>query len=246
MLEGVAVVVDAAELASDEPGERRVAAQPRDARRLGRRARAPRRGRIELRFRRSPVALLGDGHVEAIELVRNRLETRARRPRRRRPRQARSRRLDCGLVVRSVGYRGVPLPGVPFDERGGTIRNEGGRVAPGVYCAGWIKRGPSGVIGTNKKDAAETVGNLLADVGTGALVPRDGLESIDELLAARGVAVVDGERLGAESTRPSGRSAQPQGRPRVKLCRCDELLETALGLAGRLLTGTGVSRSGGQ
>jgi ferredoxin--NADP+ reductase len=65
--------------------------------------------------------------------------------------------LATGLVFRSVGYRGVALPGVPFDEATGTIPNERGRVSPGVYVAGWIKRGPSGVIGTNKKDATETV-----------------------------------------------------------------------------------------
>ena len=70
----------------------------------------------------------------------------------------------CGLVFRSVGYRGVALPGVPFDERAGVIPNERGRVAPGVYVAGWIKRGPTGVIGTNKKDATETVELLLEDL----------------------------------------------------------------------------------
>ena len=75
--------------------------------------------------------------------------------------------IDCGLVLRSIGYRGAPLPGVPFDERRGLIRNDGGRVLdddgqplPGEYVVGWIKRGPSGVIGTNKKDAADTVARL--------------------------------------------------------------------------------------
>ena len=71
-----------------------------------------------------------------------------------------------------MGYRGVPLPGVTFDEGTGTVPNEGGRVEPGVYAAGWIKRGPSGVIGTNKKDATETVQLLLADAAAGLLTPR--------------------------------------------------------------------------
>src|SRR5262249_56378073 len=82
--------------------------------------------------------------------------------------------LACGLVFRSVGYRGVGLPDLPFDERRGTIRNESGRVLDddgepllSVYCAGWIKRGPTGIIGTNKKDAAETVELLLEDVREG-------------------------------------------------------------------------------
>ena len=84
-------------------------------------------------------------------------------------------RLDVGLVFRSVGYRGVAIPGVPFDEKRGVVPNEKGRVldtelrqpVPALYAAGWIKRGPSGVIGTNKPDSAETVVSMLADVGAG-------------------------------------------------------------------------------
>ena len=82
--------------------------------------------------------------------------------------------IPCGLVLRSVGYRGTAMPGIPFDEARATIRNERGRVLddagvpiPGVYCTGWIKRGPSGVIGTNKKDATETVELLLEDLKAG-------------------------------------------------------------------------------
>ena len=85
--------------------------------------------------------------------------------------------IEAGLVLRSIGYRGTPIPGVPFDERRATIHNDGGRVTtagrgepmPGVYTAGWIKRGPSGVIGTNKKCAQETVDRLLEDVAAGVL-----------------------------------------------------------------------------
>ncbi len=102
--------------------------------------------------------------------------------------------LECGLVFRSVGYRGVGLPELPFDERRGTIRNDGGRVvdAEGMhvaaaYCAGWIKRGPTGIIGTNKKDATETVTQLL-EVGR----PRVKLRTWDELLEAA-------ERVAAET-----------------------------------------------
>ena len=84
--------------------------------------------------------------------------------------------IPCGLVIRSIGYRGRPLPGVPFDERRGLIRNTGGRVCGedgeplrGEYAVGWIKRGPSGVIGTNKKDAADTVARIVEDAERGAL-----------------------------------------------------------------------------
>ena len=86
--------------------------------------------------------------------------------------------IECGLVLRSIGYKGIPIEGVPFDERAGTISNEGGRVTdggeqvPGLYAVGWIKRGPSGVIGTNKKDAQETVDNLFADFEAGKIPER--------------------------------------------------------------------------
>ena len=86
--------------------------------------------------------------------------------------------LPADLVVRSVGYQGCPLPGLPVDERSATVPNDGGRVlrdgrpSPGEYVAGWIKRGPSGVVGTNKHDARETVAALLADAAEGRLVPR--------------------------------------------------------------------------
>jgi ferredoxin--NADP+ reductase len=95
--------------------------------------------------------------------------------------------LDAQLVLRSVGYQSVPLPGVPFDSRSHTVPNHGGRVVdssgnplPGEYVAGWLKRGPTGVIGTNKADAAETVRALLADLAGGpgeqdAPLPRPGL-----------------------------------------------------------------------
>ena len=110
--------------------------------------------RIVLRFFASPVAILGDEQVEAIELVRNELVEGRAVP------TDTTETVECGIVFRSVGYRGVGLSGVPFDEGSGTVPNDRGRVldaagrpVAGLYCAGWIKRGPSGVIGTNKKDA---------------------------------------------------------------------------------------------
>ena len=187
---------------------------------------------VRLRFRTSPVAILGEQRVEAIEVARNRLE--GDEPGGVRAVATDERELiPCGIVFRSVGYHGVALQGLPYDERSGTIPNEGGRVLnasgapiPGVYCAGWIKRGPTGVIGTNKKDATETVELLLEDARAGRLPERTSTGWLDNLLAGRGVEVVayDGwERIDA-AERARG---EEQGRPRVKLCRWDELLAAA-------------------
>lgn len=188
--------------------------------------------RIRLRFRLSPVAILGGERVEAIELERNRLEAGAD-GRVRAVATGEREVLPCGLVFRSVGYHGLPIPGVPFDEGSGTIPNEGGRVlgsggAPlaGVYCAGWIKRGPTGVIGTNKKDAAETVEALLEDARAGRLPRPRAAEPLEDLLAARGVEVVTYAGWEAIDAVERARGAE-QGRPRVKLCSWDELLQAA-------------------
>jgi ferredoxin--NADP+ reductase len=186
---------------------------------------------VRLRFRSSPVAILGEERVEGIELVHNLLEPDDRGSVRAVATDE-AETIPCGIVFRSVGYRGVGIPGAPFDERTGTVPNAGGRVldeggAPiaGLYCAGWIKRGPTGVIGTNKKDATETVELLLEDARAGTLTER-GEGTIDELLAERGVQVVSYE--GWERIDAVERSrGEPQGRPRVKLCSWDELLAAA-------------------
>ena len=158
---------------------------------------------VRLRFRVSPVAIHGEERVEAVEIVHNRLE--ADEDGRVRAVATEEREvIPCGIVFRSVGYRGVGIPGVPFDERAGTVPNENGRVLgadgsaiPGVYCAGWIKRGPTGVIGTNKKDAAETVEHLLEDARAGRL-PVRGEGTIDDLLGAARRAGRDVSGLGGD------------------------------------------------
>jgi ferredoxin--NADP+ reductase len=181
--------------------------------------------RLTLRFCVSPVQILGEGKVEAIEVVRNELvadetgEIRA----------VATDELEvvpCGLVLRSVGYRGVALPGVPFDERRGVIPNDEGRVIgqARVYAAGWIKRGPSGVIGTNKKDAAETCERLLEDAANGLLESEGG--ELEELLRGRGVDFVEYAGWQAIDEHERGLGA-PQGRPRVKLTSWDDLLAKA-------------------
>ncbi len=189
--------------------------------------------RVALRFRLSPVAILGDERVEGVEVVHNRLEPDGRGSVRAVPTEERE-VIPCGIVFRSVGYRGVGVPGVPFDDAAGVIANVGGRVSdgerpvPGVYCAGWIKRGPTGVIGTNKKDATETVELLLEDARAGLLLGRAGAGDIDELLAQREVDVV--MYSGWEAIdRVERERGEPQGRPRIKLHTWDELLGVARG-----------------
>jgi ferredoxin--NADP+ reductase len=179
--------------------------------------------RIVLRFLASPVAILGEEKVEAIEIVRNELVEQGgrlvARP------TGKTETIPCGLVLRSVGYRGIPLPGVPFDERGGTIPNDRGRVAGAdrTYVAGWIKRGPSGVIGTNKKDATETVALLIDDARAGRLAapaPRD----LGALLDEKGARYVD--YAGWQAIDAVERAAgEPRNRPRVKLTAWERLLE---------------------
>src|SRR5437868_3145493 len=213
-LAGADVVVDPADLEGAEPEGTNAERNLSILQEFAAREPAGKPRRVVFRFFRSPVAILGKERVEGIELVRNELDANARAV----PTEEHE-TLACGLVFRSVGYHGVELPGVPFDERSATIANEGGRVGDGVYCAGWIKRGPTGVIGTNKKDATETVELLLEDVASGRLQPKPEAtaEAVDALLAERGVRVVmyTGWTAIDEAERAAG---EPSGRPRVKFC----------------------------
>ena len=181
--------------------------------------------RIVLRFLASPVAIVGDERVEAIEIVHNELVEEEGRIVARPTGELET--IPCGLVLRSVGYQGVALPGVPFDERRGVIPNTGGRVdgAARTYAAGWIKRGPSGVIGTNKKDATETVELLLADARAGLLARVESTQSLEGLLDAKGASYV--EYAGWQAIDAAERAAgEPRGRPRVKLVAWEQLLRT--------------------
>ena len=187
--------------------------------------------RIELRFLTSPVEIRGDGKVEAIDVRRNQIVRGEDGALRARPLDEDVEAIECGLVLRSVGYRAVPLPDVPFDERHFVLPNERGRVLapdgeplPGVYAVGWIKRGPTGILGTNKRDAAETADCVVDDLSAGVLpAPSGGREQIDALLAARkpDLVTVDGWRAIDGQELELGRG---QRRPRVKLTSRDELL----------------------
>jgi ferredoxin--NADP+ reductase len=222
-LAGADVIVDAADLEGAEPKDTNSERNLAVLREFAAREPEGKPRRVIFRFFWSPVEILGEERVEGIELVRNELDANERAV----PTEERE-TLACGLVFRSVGYHGVALPGVPFDERSGTIPNEGGRVEPGVYAAGWIKRGPTGVIGTNKKDATETVELLLEDAAAGRLEPKPDATAaaVDALLAERGARVVeyDGWCAIDEAERAAG---EKSGRPRVKFCSWEELLAAA-------------------
>jgi ferredoxin--NADP+ reductase len=193
------------------------------------------RRRIQLRFLRSPVEIRGTDRVEAIEVGRNEIVRANDGPLRARPVGEEVETIECGIVLRSVGYRAVRLPDVPFDERYFVLPNERGRVLaddgepiPGVYAVGWIKRGPTGILGTNKRDAEETVSCLVEDLRAGVLqpAPNAGREQIDALLAQRkpNLVTVEGWRAIDAHELERGRREQ---RPRVKLASRDELLTTA-------------------
>jgi ferredoxin/flavodoxin---NADP+ reductase len=194
--------------------------------------------RVELRFLRSPVEILGegeDGPVTGVRVVRNRIEQTADGRLRAVPTDEEE-VIACGLVLRSIGYRGTPLAGIPFDERRGLIRNEAGRVTDengahqrGEYAVGWVKRGPSGVIGTNKKDAADTLARVLEDREAGALnVPtHPDKDACGAWFAERCPGLVTWKGWRAIDEHETGLGA-PQGRPRVKLVSTDEMRDIAL------------------
>jgi ferredoxin/flavodoxin---NADP+ reductase len=194
--------------------------------------------RLIIRFLLSPVEISGNaaGEVVALRLVKNRLYATATGTI-----QAEAtdqfEQLPVGFVFRSVGYRGVPLPGVPFNERWSVILNEKGRVLdpdskkpmPGEYAGGWIKRGATGVIGTNKPDAAETVACMLEDLAHDVYLPAPRASALEAALMLRDrqpkyVSYSDWKRLNAIEVE-RGRAL---GRPRLKFTRTDDMLR-ALG-----------------
>jgi ferredoxin/flavodoxin---NADP+ reductase len=194
--------------------------------------------RLIIRFLLSPVELLSDGsgRVTSMRLAKNELYATPTGTLQPRP-TGRVEEIPVGLVFRSVGYRGVPLPGVPFHDKWGVILNEQGRVLDpdtnqpvvGEYTAGWIKRGPTGVIGTNKPDAGETVACMLEDLNRGAIghPAHPDAAAAEELIRQRQplyFSYRDWIRLN-ELEVARGRSL---GRPRVKFTRVKEML-AALG-----------------
>jgi ferredoxin--NADP+ reductase len=181
--------------------------------------------RLLLRFLLSPAEILDDGHrrVGAVRFVRNEICAGSDGELRARP-TAHAELIEAGLVLRSVGYRGAPLPGLPFDARGGVVPNEAGRVVtagesplPGLFVAGWIKRGPTGVIGTNKPDAAETVRSMIEELAAGRhLTPaQPSPQAVPRLLEERRVRSISYDDWRALDAVEVARG-RPAGRPRVK------------------------------
>jgi ferredoxin--NADP+ reductase len=191
--------------------------------------------RIVMRFLRSPLEIQGDGKVERIVIGRNELQ-RDDSGRIRAVDTGERETIECGLVLRSIGYKGIPIEGVPFDEGRGLIHNDAGQVhdgegrhVPGLYAVGWIKRGPSGVIGTNKKDAQETVDKLFTDLEAGKVPDaelagdRNAIESLLDERKPDHVTFDGWQAIDAAEVE----AGKPHGRPRVKLCRVDELVEAS-------------------
>lgn len=235
-LEGVDVVVDPADLEGISDSDaaaagKTTAANIKVLRGYAGRERRVGMRRIVFRFHTSPIEITGNERVETIVLGRNELFT---------DEHGRLVALDTGeretlpaqLVVRAVGYRGVAIPGLPFDEHAGTIPHEKGRIAGRThdYVSGWIKRGPSGVIGTNKKDSQDTVDTLLVDLA-GAQLREVGPDYPDELVnwlvERQPLLISDDHWLAIDAHERS--IGEPHGRPRRKLANVADLLRIAHG-----------------
>ena len=178
------------------------------------------RPRIRLAYRLTPNRVVGDGRAEGVEFTATGADEVGR--------------LSAGLVLTSIGYRGKPIRGLPFDESAAVVPNDGGRVVEpstgtpvrGSYVAGWIKRGPTGFIGTNKSCAAETVHSLVADYNRGLLAdPEDGRAkpaALDKLVRSRQPAVVDADGWKAIDAAEIARGGED--RPRDKFTVIADML----------------------
>ena len=235
-LEGVDVVIDPADLdpITDEDAEaagKIAKANMKVMRDYAGREHTDGHRRIVFRFQTSPIEIHGAERVEEIVLGRNELVA---------DESGRVVAKDTGerevlpvqLVVRAVGYKGLPVPGLPFDDGAGIIPHTDGRIAdsPNEYVVGWIKRGPSGIIGTNKKDSQDTVDTLLADLG-GAQLTEVGPDYADELvqwLVGRQPKLVTDDHWQLIDAHERG-AGEPHGRPRVKVANVAELLRIGHG-----------------
>lgn len=186
-----------------------------------------RRRRCHIHFLKSPIELKGEGRLERVVLMKNRLEG---EPLRQVARETgEQEELACGVLFRSIGYRGVPMAGVPFDDSRGIVPNRDGRsvdganVVPALYVTGWIKRGPTGVIGTNRADSVATVKSLLADLPNLDAGRKPGADELKALLKSRGVRMVsyaDWQKIDAAEVR----RGETAGKPREKFARVEEML----------------------
>ncbi|MFE7800707.1 FAD-dependent oxidoreductase [Nocardia sp. NPDC057440] len=242
-LKGVDIVVDEADLALD-PGSQALLDDPKIepslrlkytlAKEYAVGRRDPANRRIVFRYLGSPTALTGAEHVETVEFVHNELVDEGGQLVARATERTDS--VDASLVLRSIGYKGEPIKDLPFDERRAVVPNEHGRVLgdngvpiPGVYVSGWIKRGPRGVIGSNRIDSEETVEQLIADFTAGKLgVPQADRAALKALVSERQADLVD--RQGWKAIDLAEKSAgKASGRPRVKFTTREDLIKAARG-----------------
>ncbi|MGB8267553.1 MAG: FAD-dependent oxidoreductase [Candidatus Velthaea sp.] len=232
-LDNADIIVDPREIELDEVSAAEVAASQALQRNLeilrdfAGRAPTGKPRRLHLRFLASPVEILGTDGVETLVVERNRLDERGNASG-----TGELERMPMQMIMRAVGYRGRALPGVPFDSRAHVIPNVAGRVHDehgvplrGQYTTGWIKRGPSGVIGTNKACALETARELLADVPHLVRAVEPEPESVDRLLEARGVRIARWHDWLAIDTLEKTLGAQ-SGRERVKVTNPTERLDS--------------------
>nr|WP_064569424.1 FAD-dependent oxidoreductase [Gordonia sp. LAM0048] len=215
-LPGVDVIVDPPVSAGSEASAKLLLLEE-----YSRRVPVPGNKRIVLRFEATPLEVIGSDRVRGLATSHTASGERTQ--------------IDCGLVLRAVGYRGLPIDGLPFDPVSSTVVNVGGRVvdpatgspAPGQYVAGWIKRGATGVIGTNRWCAVETVGSLLDDLRGGLLPePVGSGDDLTALVRERCPEVMDGADWRAIDRweRQEGRAA---GRPRVKVVDAEAAVNIA-------------------
>ena len=174
---------------------------------------AGRKRRVHFQFYASPVEILGEDMVEGIRLEKT--EVRDGRA----VGTGETYDIPCGIVIPAIGYQGQPLDGVPFDERNGVIQNDEGRVSEGVYAVGWIRRGPTGVIGTNKHDGDAASRQIQEDCTDGGKAGRAGLKDLLTEKSVRWVDYSDWQKIDEAE-----KSAAAEGAPRRKLTRIPEML----------------------
>lgn len=186
------------------------------------------RKKLFVRFLRSPVEIKGNGHVERVVFEKNELT--GEPGKQKASATGQKEEWPCGIFFRSVGYHGAPVPGVSFDERAGVVPNQegrvvdAGRVVPGLYAAGWIKRGPTGVIGTNKADSDETVRHIFEDIARLPAAPQRDTRPLLESLKKKGVRAVsfpDWKKIDAEEVK----RGQAAGKPREKFTSVADMLD---------------------
>ncbi|MBC8158446.1 MAG: hypothetical protein H8E94_03845 [Alphaproteobacteria bacterium] len=220
-LEDCAVIIDADVIPDEVPDDGRSARERRTAERnlatLRELAAAPKEGkskRLHFVFFGRPVEVLGGDRIEGLRLehtyIDNDGETAS---------AGTHFEIPMGMLVAAIGYRAAPIEGVPLDDQRGVIRNTDGRVLPGVYAAGWAKRGPSGVIGSNRPDGEEAANNILADIREGTKVGRPALESLLRERGARWVSFDDWKEIDEAEI-----AAATNGAPREKIVNADEML----------------------